>query len=487
MSKEPEKTSEEMQTGSHDFTEAEISQARQCFQRAQHLAEGKNYDYAIEWYMNGLEIWPEAVEEGHKPCRAAALFRGGKKASFMEARKYKTNVKDPKTAMLNAEMLLSKEPYSLSHMEAIFKNAARGGFLNTMMWIGEIFFDTLRRKEKPSMEQLKVLRKHYEELADKMEDQNPALAIQTMERAVQALGKLNELKPQDMEISTDLRDVAGKLTILKGKYSSAESFRDSVQDAESQAALRDKERAVQSENRMSELIVQAEQKYQADPTDRATINQLADLLVRREETDNENKAIDILLKAHQEIKDYRFKFRADDIRMKQLNREARRLLDSGDSEQAREKLKDKLRFEIKTFKERCKQYPSDMRMRYEFGRRLFQAKHYDEAIPVLQEARSDPKTRQHCSLYIGQCFFKKGYYIQAEETFQDAIEHHEVLEDELGKQLHYWLGRAFEEDNKPQEALKIYGQLIQWDYNYAKGDVRKRIDALRNKGKTESD
>jgi hypothetical protein len=30
--------------------------------------------------------------------------------------------------------------------------------------------------------------------------------------------------------------------------------------------------------------------------------------------------------------------------------------------------------------------------------------------------------------------------------------------------------------------LKIYGQLIQWDYNYRKGDVRKRIDALRGKG-----
>jgi hypothetical protein len=28
--------------------------------------------------------------------------------------------------------------------------------------------------------------------------------------------------------------------------------------------------------------------------------------------------------------------------------------------------------------------------------------------------------------------------------------------------------------------LKIYGQLIQWDYNYRKGDVRKRIDDLRS-------
>ena len=28
------------------------------------------------------------------------------------------------------------------------------------------------------------------------------------------------------------------------------------------------------------------------------------------------------------------------------------------------------------------------------------------------------------------------------------------------------------------DALKTYGQLIQWDYKYRKGDVRKRIDEL---------
>src|SRR5690606_29350129 len=90
----------------------------------------------------------------------------------------------------------------------------------------------------------------------------------------------------------------------------------------------------------------------------------------------------------------------------------------------------------------------------------------------------DPKHRTHCSLYIGRCFFEKGYYKQAVDTFRDAIAGHETSDDDLGLKLHYWLGRSQEGAGLIPDALKTYGQLIQWDYNYRNGDVRKRIDDL---------
>ena len=121
-----------------------------------------------------------------------------------------------------------------------------------------------------------------------------------------------------------------------------------------------------------------------------------------------------------------------------------------------------------------------MRIRYQYGVRLFKAHKYDDAIPVLQEARNDPKTRFQCALYIGRCFFEKKYASQAADTFQGALAHYEIPDDELGKDLRYWLGRSYEADGKVEEALKEFGQLIQWDYNYR--DVRKRIDDLRNGG-----
>src|SRR3990170_4589519 len=51
------------------FSEQDIAKARQCFARGQELSAKKNFDFAILMYIQGLEYWPEAVEEGHKPCR----------------------------------------------------------------------------------------------------------------------------------------------------------------------------------------------------------------------------------------------------------------------------------------------------------------------------------------------------------------------------------------------------------------------------------
>lgn len=469
------------------FSDDDMARARKWFAQGQSLAEKKNYDYAIESYINGLGFWPEAVEEGHKPCRAAALFRGGQKIGFGDSMKYKTNVKDPRQAMLNAEMLLSKDPRNVGYMEAMFRNAAKGRYDATTMWIGEIFADAAAREEKPSPARFELLRQVYEELGDRAMQTDPRLAITALDRAVDAMSKLQALKPTDMGVSTDLRDLAGKLTILKGRYASAESFKDSIQDSEGQRALHDEERVVQSDTRMDELLTRSKSQYEAAPTNAAAINQYVDLLCRREVEADETRAIGILVQAFKDTREYRYKLRADDIRIKQLTRKAREIAASGDRDAARTHLKEQLRFELGVFKERVRQYPTDLRLRYEYGRRLFQAGQYnpaayDEAIPILQEARADPKTRTHCSLYIGRCFFEKGYFSQAIDTIREAIESYEIPDDDIGKEMHYWLGRALQSDGRTEDALKTYGQLIQWDYNYRKGEVRKRIDDLKGGG-----
>ncbi len=464
------------------FSEADISRARKLFERGQELAAKKSFDYAIECYINGLNYWPEAVDEGHKPCRAAALFRGPQKISFTDNIKYKTSGKDAKLAMLNAEMLLSKAPHHIGYMEAMFKNAARAGFDQTTMWIGEILADAADHEEKPNLERFSMMRKIYEAIGDRYQESDPAMAITAYERAVRALSRMASLKPQDMAISTDLRDVSGKLTIQKGRYESAESFRDSVHDGEAQREIHDKERAVQSDGRIVELVAAAERRLQEDPADRNRINELVNLLCRREDEKDEIKAIGILIKAYKETKDYRFKMRADDIRMAQLRRMARKAADGGDREAVQKQLKDQLRFELNVFKERADQYPTDLRIRYQYGLRLFRAGRYDDAIPVLQEARNDPKIRSMCNLHIGRCFFEKGYHSQAIDTFREAIRTHEPPDNDLGKDLNYRLGRAYEAAGQKDDALKTYGQIIQWDYNYRGGEVRKRIDDLKSQG-----
>jgi hypothetical protein len=58
-------------------TPQEKAKAIKWFEHAKTVADTHNYDYAIECYINGLGVWPEAVDEGHKPLRAVAFARLG--------------------------------------------------------------------------------------------------------------------------------------------------------------------------------------------------------------------------------------------------------------------------------------------------------------------------------------------------------------------------------------------------------------------------
>jgi tetratricopeptide (TPR) repeat protein len=460
------------------FSDEDIRKAREWFSRGQDMAGKKNYDYAVECYLQGLGFWPDAVEEGHKPCHAAALFRGPRKVGFTDSMKVKS-ARDPKTAMLLAEAMLCKMARDVNYMEAVFRHAAKARFEATVLWIGEMLNDAAMREEKTNIARFELLTDIYEQLGDANTDSDPKLAITFLDRAVESLSKMRALKPQEMSLSMHLRDVAGKLTILKGKYSSANSFQDSIKDTEAQKEIHDHDRLVQSDERLDGLIANARAACEAEPGDRKSIMDLVELLCRREGEREEKEAISILVRAFKESNEYSFRMRAEDIRIRQLNRKRRELESAGDKAAIEKHKKEQLKFELDVFKSRIRHYPTDMRLRYRYGELLFKAGLYDEAIPTLQEARNDPKYRHQCSLYIGRCFYKKTYHSQAADVFKEAIANYEIPDDATGKELHYWLGRTYEADGQIPDALKTYGQLIQWDYNYR--DVRKRIDELKSR------
>lgn len=179
----------------------------------------------------------------------------------------KLNSRDAKSAMLAAELLLTKEVRNPCWMEGVFKHAAeKSQLFRTAMWIGELLDDAAVHEEKTVPSRFELLAEVYEQIGDStLGEKPPKMAIAAYDRCVEALSKLKNLKPQDMGISTHLRDVAGKLTILKGKYSSAEDFRDSIRDTVGQKEIHDKERLIQGDERMDELVASAQAAYDADP------------------------------------------------------------------------------------------------------------------------------------------------------------------------------------------------------------------------------
>lgn len=475
-------------------SEQDKAKARKWFHQAKVVGETRNYDYAIECYVTGLGIWPQAIQEGHMPLRAIAMARRqakGKPAGLRQSLKRKTSSKDPLQNMLNAEFLLAMDPRNVGHMEQMFVNAGKAGLHEVTNWIGDIYFDALLSEKKVGPPRLLKVRSVFEELGDKLEEQgDPAGAVQAYEKALRALNIVSNMNPGKMDYFNEINNLSGKLTIVRGKYSTeGASFKESLRDREAQAELHDRDRLVQDDVRVGQLIESARKDYQANPDAASKLTVLVDLLLKREKAEDEQEAIRLLTAKYEETSNYRFKMRADDIRMAQYRRMARALQlklrdEPKDKEllaRAQELKTEASQFELACYKERVVNYPTDHRMRFRYAQALFVSGLFDEAIPAFQAARADPRNRTACNLFIGRCFFERGHYGPAVDVLKDLIQSHEGSgDDEITKEIHYWLARSYEEAGKIEDAVKAYNQIIQWDYNFR--DVRKRIDDLREKG-----
>jgi len=473
-SNEPNEQSARLTTSPEDQ-----AKAKKWFSRARELGEKRQFDYAIEYYVNGLEFWPDAVEEACKPLHGCAVARrqtGGKKPGLRDTMKRSMTDKDARKAYVNALWLFGQDPENFSFIEGIARAASRLRAEDAAKWASGVAIRSLETVQKPSSKQFQSLLKLIEELGDRAADRGEhAFAVETYQMGVDVLNTWRRRIPKEQSIDKVLKDLSTKLTILKGKYR-GDWFRDSMAEGDQQREIHDQERTVQSDERLDELIAVAERDFEANPESNDKLIKLVELLRRRENEKDEIKAIGYLVEHYKSTDDYRWKKLADDIRMKQLARATRSAVKAGDMEAAKEEQIKQLRFELGVFKERVERYPTDNRIRFEYGVRCFKAGRFDEAIPLLQAARSDPKTRNACGLYLGRCFYRKGYYQQAINAFEESISHHEFTDDDLGKDLHYWLGRAQEKSGKIEDARRTYGQILQMDYNYR--DVRDRIDGL---------
>ena len=128
------------------------AKARAFFDKAGKVAQTKNFDYAIDMYLQGLRYAPEALKEGHLPLAELALQRqgsGSKKPTMMERVK-RLHGKTPLEQMLNAEYLFTKDPDHLPYAEAMLKAALAGGYDKTAGWIANLIFQTINASRNPS-------------------------------------------------------------------------------------------------------------------------------------------------------------------------------------------------------------------------------------------------------------------------------------------------------------------------------------------------
>lgn len=455
------------------------AKAAKWFERARELGDKRQFDYAVEYYVNGLEFWPDAVEEACKPLHGCAIARkatGGKKPGIKDTMKRSMSDKAAKQAFINSLWLFSHDPDHVGYIEGAVRAAMRLRAEQAARWAAGVWLKLLESNPKSTGKQFQALAELMDELGDRAvaRDDAPA-AVAAFQLGVDAVSVWKRKIGKDPTADNVLKNLSTKLTIHKGKYQSGESFRDSIRDRGDQRDLQDEQRSVQADERFEELIAKAEAEHQANPTD-ISLKKYVDLLCRRERESDEMRAIGLLVNEYKRTNQYRWKQLADDVRMKQLARKERELRASGDDEAYKKHQIDQLRYELSVFRERVERYPTDVRMKFEYAVRNFRAGRIDEAIPLLQTARNDPKNRIACGLYLGRCFYKKGYYSQAVTTLRESIESYEISDDDLAKEMLFWMGRSQEAAGDVKGARETYGRIVQIDYNYR--DVRDRLDRL---------
>lgn len=458
--------------------EGSIERAIVFFERARQVADTDNFDYAIDMYIEGLRRAPDTLEEGHIALRKIALIRqgkGGKKPSI-KARMKLNSGKTPLDKMLNTETLLAKDPDNLQYAEALLSSAVAGGYTRTAEWIAQLVFDANLASEKPSLAAYILLKDSYTEL-------------RLFAKAVKACKCAIDIKPDDEFLRQELRDLSARMTMQNGKYEQEGNFTKSIKDRNKQHEMYSKQRLIKTVDIQKKTLQEAKQAVLEDPKSPVNILKLAQILFDNGTKDGFKQAVKILRDAYSRSDNFSFRRREGELVIKRLTLQVRQLQVDIKDDPENSTLKNDLvltqnklsKAQTQHFKACVDHYPTDTGMKYEYAICLIKDQQFDEAIPLLQLAQRDPRRKLAAMDETGLCFFLKGWYADAIDIFNKAIDLCEVKDSDVAKDLRYNLARSFEEDGQTEKAYEIYRKLAQLDFGYK--DVKQRVDRLRNAGK----
>ena len=349
-------------------------------------------------YLQGFALDPDAID-AHQELRDFSLKRkasGGKAMGFLEAMKLKRPNSDDKVNMLHAEKLMSYDPGNTDHMQSLLQSAYRGGYWDTVLWVGPIFQKANADDKKPDFGKFILLRDVYK-------------GLKRWRLAADACQYALKLRPHDMDLATELKNLGAMDTMQTAGYEKGGSFRDQIRDMNKQSLLLTGDKDFADLDAQAAVIHQAEIDYKAEPNDPSKAMKLVDALEKTEHPDFESKAIDILQGWYDKTKQFRYRQRIGLIHMKQLARMERSKREALTLDPKNEDLRkeytdfrrEQIEFEFKEFELASDAYPTDMRWKFEMGKRMFSLSNFLGSIPVLQQARNDPKYRVDAGILLG--------------------------------------------------------------------------------------
>jgi|UniRef100_UPI003783FF72 tetratricopeptide (TPR) repeat protein len=450
--------------------EAELDPRHQAlWKKALISAERKNWEYVIDQLLPIVTANVGFID-GRKLLRSAESEAsggsGGKKFSFGLGGFKPSSKKDPAEAIADMEEnVFRKDPFNLNANEQLYEIAMKMHFPE----LAAFALETIRAGHPDNTKHMHKLAQHY------MTHEQPELASEVYRLIVKA-------NPRDMEAMKGEKDAAARTSILRQGWGS-DNFRNAMKDGGEAAKLEMLSRQGMTQEQMEQFLAETIEQYNADQTNIMIVKRMSDLYEKLGQIENAlmfyDYALtlnpgDVALQRKVEI----IRDKVQDQQIEDFEREIEANPGAPDIEEKRAQVmeirRQRASVVINEAKGRVDRNPTDKTLRYELGQAYFNAGMYTEAIPELQQAKSNPNMRIKAILLLGRCFERKNMNDLAKTSLMEASKELVVM-DAIKKEVLYELANVLEKMGDKSASLDALKEIYNADYGYK--DVAKRVES----------
>ncbi len=445
-------------------------QHQNLWKKAMLAAEQKNWEYVVNLVLPIVKAVPNFLD-GRMLLRTAEADRagGGKKMSlgFGGGGLFKSGgKKDPWEQISDLEEnVFQKDPYNTSANQQLYDLALKVHFPE----LGALALETIRRGSPDNTKNLHRLAQHY-------------LGYDEPEKAGEIFAALLKINPQDMEARKGEQHAAARTSILRQGWGGGD-FRETMKDQGEAAKLEMLSKQGMTKEQMESFLAETIEQYNADQSNIMVVKRMADLYERLDDLDNAHAFYKYALDLNPA--DVSMQRKVDQIRDKVQDRELEQMEadiaanpDAADAGEKRARIdairQKRAQLLVGEAKARADRNPTDKTLRFELGQAFFNAGMHTEAIPELQQAKSNPHIRTKAMLMLGRCFEKKNMNDLAQNALADAASELTVM-DNIKKEILYELALVHEKMGQKEQYLDSLKEIYNADYGYR--DVAKRVES----------
>ncbi|MFH0939938.1 MAG: tetratricopeptide repeat protein [Planctomycetota bacterium] len=459
-------------------------------ERADEAAERRNYDYAIDLYLQSCKLDPDNATARRK-LRAVENRMAKEKGSSFWSKTKGTGL----AVQVQGLLLARKYDAAIEKAEDVLK--INPDNINVQMLLGRALISGGYRKSAISTFEdiknanaggnIKQLVEAFRELATVYEADSRIKDAQDI-----WLGLL-KLVPGDREASVKIRDLSAKTmtetiqnaAVAGERGSAARTTQTNIQKQE-QAVLDIESSGIKTQEDLRTILEYTQNQIAQRPDDPKLYSKLGDFYKQGSHYNEAKKAYEQAREKDPNNPTYLFRLHDLDIwKLRNALRKLEHKVKAGDMAVVEQHNRDRLsllEFRLKSFLEREKQYSTDSSIKFELGSVYFELakvksvrEMYDQAIMRFQSTFHDPKFRLESGLRMGMGFAAKGQYDLALKRFNETLAGMELKNDHW-KNLTYEKADTLEKSGDLDAAKKTFLEIYELDVSFK--DVGKRVDSL---------